>query len=154
MRYRIVIGSDHAGYKLKKCIIERLSDLIDFYDVGTFSEESVDYPIYASKVAELVSKGIYEYGILICGTGIGVCIVANKYPNVRAALVYSREVAALAKKHNNANIICLGGRFMTCSDVVEYIKIWLSERFEGGRHLRRINQIKDLEERICCRNSK
>ncbi len=146
---RIAIGCDHAGYDLKKFIMERLGGRVSFVDVGTYSKESTDYPDYAVKVAELVSKGDVEAGILICGTGIGMSITANKFPGVYAALVYSRESAILARRHNNANIICLGGRTMPFEDVVEWVDAWLSESFEGGRHLRRINKIRSIEERLC-----
>lgn len=149
---KIGIASDHAGYALKEYIKRRFSEdgiqheLIDF---GTHSNESVDYPDYASLVASKVSSGDLDAGILICGTGIGMCIVANKYPGVRAGVAYSDEVASLLKRHNNANIICLGGRTMDFNDAFNRVIIWLKEEFEEGRHKRRIDKISSLEVSIC-----
>ena len=141
----MLIVSDHVGFKLIKCSMDRLGGEIEFVDLGAFDESSTDYPIYAAKVAELISSGKYQYGILICGTGIGMSIVANKYPGVRAALVYSIETAVLAKKHNNANVICLGGRLIDCDKAIKIILTWLKETFEGGRHLRRLREIEEIE---------
>ncbi len=147
---RIGIASDHAGYKMKEYLKKRLKELgYELVDFGTDSEDSVDYPDYASKLAEAVSKGEVEKGILICGTGVGVSIVANKYPGVRAGIAYSDEVAELIARHNNANVICFGGRTMEFEDAFRRVKIWLEAPFDGGRHERRINKIRDLEGRIC-----
>jgi ribose 5-phosphate isomerase B len=151
---RIAIGSDHAGYELKKYILDRLGSKYEFLDVGTDSSESVDYPDYASLVAEAILNGDADLGILICGTGIGMSIAANKYRGVYAAVVYSDETAALAKKHNNANIICLGARMISYGDALRWVETWLNTEFEGGRHLRRINKIKSLEERVCGQKSR
>lgn len=151
---RIAIGCDHAGFKLKNFILDRLGNKYEFIDLGTYSVDSTDYPDYAYRVAETVSNGEADLGILICGTGIGMSIAANKYPGIYAALVYSDEAASLAKRHNNANIICLGGRLVSFEDAVRWVEIWLGEEFEGGRHLRRINKIKSMEERLCGRGSK
>jgi len=146
----ICIAADHAGYRLKEFIKGRLADKgFKVVDFGTDSEDSVDYPDYASKVAEAVSKGEYKYGILICGTGIGMCIVANKYPGIRAGIAYSDEVASLLKRHNNVNILCLGGRTMDYETAFKRVLTWLNEEFEGGRHERRINKISRLEVEIC-----
>lgn len=145
---RIAIGSDHAGYRLKALIIASLKEAVEFIDVGTYDETPVDYPDYAEKVCSLINEGRVDCGILVCGTGIGMSIAANKFPNIRAALVYSDETASLAKRHNNANVLCFGGRTMDYNKVVEWIKIWLNESFEGGRHLRRIEKINELERRI------
>lgn len=147
---KICIASDHAGYRLKEYIKNKLvKDGYEIIDYGTDSEEPVDYPDYASKVAEAVSKGIYKYGILVCGTGIGMCITANKYPGVRAGVAYSKEVAALLKRHNNVNILCLGGRTMDFEEAYERVVTWLNEEFEGGRHERRVDKIARLEMEIC-----
>lgn len=151
---RIAIGCDHAGFELKKFILERLGDKYEFIDLGTYSKDSVDYPDYAYRVAEAVVEGRADAGILICATGIGMCIAANKFPGVYAALVYSDETASLARRHNNANVICLGGRMVGYEDAVRWIEVWLGEGFEGGRHLRRINKIKGLEVRLCGRRSR
>ncbi|MCS7202800.1 MAG: ribose 5-phosphate isomerase B [Dictyoglomus sp.] len=142
---KIVIGCDHAGFKLKKDILCILREELEFIDIGTNSEDPVDYPDIAEKACELIVKGEVNYGILICGTGIGMSIIANKFPGIRAALVYSDETAILAKKHNNANVICLGGRTMKIEEVIRWIRIWLNEDFEGGRHQRRIDKIKEIE---------
>lgn len=144
---KIVIGCDHAGFKLKKEILNILKGKLEFIDVGTHNEESVDYPDIAEKACEFIVKGEVDYGILICGTGIGMSIVANKFPGIRAALIYSDETAILAKRHNNANVICLGGRTMKAEDVIRWIKLWLNEKFEGDRHQRRIEKISGIEKR-------
>ncbi len=151
---KIAIACDHAGFKLKKYILDKLRDKYNFIDLGTNSIESVDYPDYASLVARAILDGDAELGILICGTGIGMCIAANKYPGIYAAVVYSDETASLAKRHNNANVICLGGRMIPKEDAVKWVETWLNEEFEGGRHLRRINKIKSMEERLCGQGSK
>ncbi len=147
---RLGIASDHAGYKMKEFLKKKLLEMgYEVKDFGTDKEESVDYPDYASKLAEAVSKGELEKGILICGTGVGVSIVANKYPGVRAGIAYSDEVAELIARHNDANIICFGGRTMDFEDALRRLKIWLEAPFDGGRHERRVNKIKDLEGRLC-----
>lgn len=141
----IPIASDHAGYEAKeiaKRIIEKLGHTpIDF---GTHSEESVDYPEFAVVVAQKVNSGEYDKGVLICGSGQGMCMTANKYDNVRAALVYSDRVAKLSRQHNNANVICLPGRELSESDIELFLKTWLETEFEGGRHERRVNKIQKL----------
>jgi ribose 5-phosphate isomerase B len=143
----IPIASDHAGFKAKtitKKILEKLGHTpVDF---GTHSEDSVDYPDFAIQVSERINSGEHEAGIIICGSGQGVCMTANKYPKVRAALVYNHDVASMTKLHNNANIICLPGRELeTNEDELEAIVAnWLSTDFEGGRHERRIEKIKTL----------
>lgn len=147
---KIAIASDHAGYKLKeylKKILEK--EGYEVVDLGTYSSESVDYPDYAAKLAKLVSKNLVEKGILICGTGIGMSIAANKFPGVRAAVCWSEETAALSRRHNDANILCLGGRVLKPEEAAKILKIWLSTEFEGGRHSRRIQKIKKMEEELC-----
>jgi len=144
----MVIGCDHAGLKLKREILNVFKGEMEFIDVGTHSESPVDYPDIAERACEIIVRGEANYGILICGTGIGMCIVANKFPGIRAALIYSDETAILAKKHNNANVICLGGRIVKFEDAIRWIKLWLNEEFEGGRHEKRINKINELEKRI------
>ena len=140
----IGIASDHAGYELKEYIKKRFKESgleHELIDYGASSTESVDYPDFASKIASRVSKGELDAGILICGTGIGMCIVANKYPGVRAGVAYSDDVATLLKRHNNANIICLGGRTMDFEAAFKRVLIWLNEEFEGGRHKKRIDKL-------------
>lgn len=137
---KIIIGSDHAGFALKEFVKTNLKQ-IEFFDVGTHSVESVDYADFAHKLSSEVDVSNYTTGILICGSGEGVCMTANKYPNVRAALVWNTDVARLAKQHNNANILCLPARFISEYYAIEIIKAFLAEEFEGGRHQNRINKI-------------
>lgn len=142
----IAIGSDHAGYKAKEEIKKYFSEnSIDFKDVGTFSEESCDYPVFAKAVADSVAKKESEKGIIVCGSGIGVSIAANKVNGVRAALCYDPELAAMSRKHNDANVLCLGGRYSDLDTVLETVKSFLSTDFEGGRHQKRVEQITDIE---------
>ncbi len=139
---RVAIGSDHAGYELKNQLLEWLKTQVDeLNDLGTNSEESVDYPDFAHAVAGEVEKGNYDLGILICGTGIGVDMTANKHQGIRSALCWNKEVSKLAKSHNNANVICLPGRFITTETAKEILDTFLNTKFEGGRHNRRINKI-------------
>ncbi len=140
---KIAIGNDHAGFKLKEKLIEHLSqkgyELIDF---GTHSEESVDYPDFAHAVAEAVEKGKADFAILMCGSGNGISMTANKYPGIRAALCWNEEVARLARQHNNANILALPARFLKDSEAEKITDVFLSEKFEGGRHEKRVEKIK------------
>ena len=142
----ISIGSDHAGYELKIMIEDYLnSKNIEFKDVGTFNEESCDYPIFAEKASRLVSEGYCEKGILVCGSGVGMCIASNKIKNIRAVLCFDSEIAALSRKHNDANVLCLGGRFIDFESAKKIVDIFLNTPFEGGRHKKRIELIKNLE---------
>lgn len=144
---RIAIGSDHGGYDLKQALIPFLQGrdiVVD--DAGTHGPESVDYPDFAEAVALLVTHGEADAGIVICGTGIGISIAANKVPGVRAALVTTPEMAALAKQHNNANILALGGRILSVETATDCVAAWLDASFEGDRHQRRIDRISALEE--------
>jgi len=144
----IVIGSDHGGFALKEKIIRYLEGKsIPVKNLGTFCEESCDYPLIGYQVAEEVSLGKVKRGILICKTGIGQSIVANKLKNVRAALCYNKEAAELSRRHNDSNILVLGSKFCSPERAKEILKVWLATEFEGGRHLRRIKQIKNIEER-------
>jgi len=142
---RIIIASDHAGYKLKKSLIEFLDKKYSVKDFGTDSEESVDYPDFGFSASEKVAQGEFDRGILICGTGIGMSIVANKVKGIRAALCNSVEIAKLSRQHNDANILVLAGRFMNKNLAVEIVKTWLNTEFNGGRHKRRIDKIKYFE---------
>jgi ribose 5-phosphate isomerase B len=143
---KIAIGSDHAGFELKEQIknilLERHTTITD---VGTTTEESVDYPDFGLKVAELVSGGEVEKGILICGTGVGMSIVANKVKGVRAALAFDLYTAIQSRRHLDANILVLGGRVTGKGLAEEIVKSWLDTPFEGGRHQRRIDKIKAWE---------
>lgn len=142
----IAIGSDHGGYLLKEEVKKYLDEKeIPYIDFGTDSEERVDYPIYAEKVAKAVQNKECEKGILICGTGFGVSIVANKFKGIRCASCWNEEVAKLLKGHNDANIIALPGRFINISQAVTILRAWLATEFMGGRHSERVQMIKDIE---------
>ena len=139
---KIAIGSDHAGFELKEKVVNWLeSRKANFKDFGTFTAESVDYPDFAHAVAGEVEKGNYDLGILICGTGIGVNMTANKHQGIRSALCWNKDVVKLARSHNNANIICLPGRLITIEEAIEILDIFFNTEFEGGRHKRRIDKI-------------
>lgn len=138
----IAVGCDHAGFVMKKEVLQILQGLdIDITDCGTDSPESVDYPDLAKKVAELVSSGKADRGILICGTGLGMSMAANKYPNVRAALCNDLFTAEMSRRHNDANVLAIGGRILGTDLAREIVSVWLNTPFEGGRHLRRIQKI-------------
>ena len=142
MKKVLALGSDHAGYELKEFLKKYLSDKgFEIIDFGTESVNSVDYPDFAHPVAKAVNDNIFEKGILICGSGNGVNIVANKYPNVRAALCWLGELAELARKHNNANILSLPARFISFEESIKIVDLFLSTTFEGGRHQTRIDKI-------------
>lgn len=145
MKKTIWIGSDHAGVELKLAINEAIRKDYDIEDVGPFDATSVDYPDYAKKVGEAVVKNKDTLGILICGSGIGMSIAANKISGIRAALVTSVETAKLSKQHNNANVLCLGARTTAPDLAIEITKAWLETKFEGDRHQRRIDKITNLE---------
>ncbi|MDO3380026.1 ribose 5-phosphate isomerase B [Geoalkalibacter halelectricus] len=143
---KIVIGSDHGGLSLKDAVKNFLAGRgIEIEDVGTNNEGSVDYPDFGEKVALMVSRGETPAGILICGTGIGMSIVANKFPGVRAALVTDEFMARMSKEHNNANIIVLGGRVITAESAEQMVAAWLDATFEGGRHQQRLDKIVRIE---------
>lgn len=138
----IVIGADHAGYALKEFLKPKLTEMgYTIKDFGTDSEESMDYPDVIHPLASAIQEKKYEKGIIICGSGIGVSMVANKYPLVRAALCWNNEVTKLCRMHNNANILAMPGRFIDFDDAFEMVKTFLSTNFEGGRHERRVNKI-------------
>lgn len=138
---RVYIGSDHAGVDLKTLIKEHFESRFDFVDVGTFTSDSVDYPDFAHQVAENVLANDASMGILICGTGNGMAITANKHMGIRAALCWAPEIAALAKQHNNANVIVLPARFISVEKAIETLNAFFDAQFEGGRHQRRIDKI-------------
>lgn len=138
---KVYIGSDHAGVDLKTLIKERFGGLFEFEDMGAFTTESVDYPDFAHKVAENVLADGDSQGILICGTGNGMAITANKHAGIRAALCWSPDIAALAKQHNNANIIVLPARFISPETAFATLEAFFSAEFEGGRHQQRIDKI-------------
>ena len=143
---KIAIASDHGGRELKEKIIELLKEKgLEVIDYGVDNPESVDYPDYGIKVANAVSKGIAERGILSCGTGIGMSIVANKFPDVRAALCYDMFTARMSRLHNDANILVLGGRVLDKEIALMMVDVWLRTGFEGGRHQRRLDKISEIE---------
>ena len=138
---KIFIASDHAGYKLKKIIISKFSKKQKIVDLGPQSKDSVDYPDFAKKLSKKVSSYKGSFGILICGSGMGMAIAANKTKNIRAALCYSVKNTKLSRLHNNANIITLGERLINKNEAFNLIKVFLSTKFEGGRHLRRVKKM-------------
>jgi len=142
---KIVLASDHAGYFLKEAVKEHLdAEGVEWEDFGPYNDNSVDYPDYGSKVALDISRGLFERGILFCGSGIGMSMVANRYPNVRAALCINKEMAELSRQHNDANILTLGARFLEVNEACQIIDVWLNTNFDGGRHLNRIQKIDTL----------
>jgi ribose 5-phosphate isomerase B len=140
---KVAVGADHAGFAVKeelKTLIKALGHVP--VDKGTASEMSVDYPDFAALVAAAVASGECERGVLICGTGIGMSIAANRVPGVRAAVVCSEQAAELSRRHNDANVFCAGARLVPVVKIAEMLKIWLAAPFEGGRHQRRVDKMK------------
>lgn len=145
MKEIIPIASDHAGYELKNIVVKYLqSKDFEVKDFGTFSSESVDYPDFAHQVGSAINRGEYTRGIVICGSGNGVQMTVNKYPNVRCALCWNEEIASLARQHNDANIISLPARFIDEKTALRLVDIFLNTPFEGGRHQRRVEKINKL----------
>jgi len=145
----ILIGSDHAGFDLKEKIKTYLKDKgLTVKDLGTNSKERCDYPAFAYELAKAISAKKYSRGILICKSGIGNSIVANRLPGVRAALCYNITAARLSREHNDSNVLVLGSAFVNSTLAKRIISVWLNTQFKGGRHKRRLNQIKNIEERI------
>ena len=138
---KIFIASDHAGYNLKNSIISKFSKIKKIIDLGPDSKDSVDYPDYAKKLSKKVASNKGSFGILICGSGMGMAITANKTKNIRAALCYSINNTKLSRLHNNANIITLGARLINKNKAFNLIRVFLKTKFEGGRHLRRLRKI-------------
>ena len=138
----IPIGADHAGFKLKNLIIKHLNDKgLETKDFGCYSEESIDYPDYAHPVAESVGNDSNLLGVLICGSGNGISMTANKHQNIRSAICWNVEIAKLAREHNNANIITLPARFISEEEALKMIDVFFETEFEGGRHQRRVDKI-------------
>lgn len=143
---RIPIASDHAGFELKERLRVALAELgYEVEDIGTHSTASTDYPDYAHPLAQEVSDGQADRGVLLCGTGLGMSYVANRYPGVRAAVAWNPEVAALARKHNDANVLVLPARFVSDEDALAILQAWLTTPFEGGRHQGRVAKIEREE---------
>ena len=148
---RVALASDHGGYRLKQAIAGYLEEQgIEYKDFGTMSEDSVDYPDYALAVAQAVSAGDCDRGILVCGTGIGIGIAANKVPGIRAALCHDTFSAQASREHNNANILTLGERVVGSGLALDIVATWLKSDFAGGRHARRVDKITAIEEQYCC----
>lgn len=138
----IAIGGDHAGFTYKAALSQWLQlQEHEVIDIGPFSEDSVDYPDFAHPLAETVATGKASLGVLICGSGNGVCMTANKHQDIRAALVWEKELARLARSHNNANVLCLPARFISVDDAVECLRLFIDTEFEGGRHETRVGKI-------------
>ena len=143
---RIALGADHAGFEEKETIKRTLDDLgVEYTDMGTGSPESVDYPDYAKRVAEGVSTGEFDQGLLVYGSGTGMAIAANKVHGGRAAVAWNEDIARLAREHNNANVLSLPARFSTPDEMDKIVRAWFAADFEGGRHERRVEKIDEIE---------
>jgi ribose 5-phosphate isomerase B len=143
---KIALASDHAGYAEKERLKPLLDELgVEYEDLGSVSEDSVDYPDYARVVGEQVAHGTVEQGLLVCGSGTGMAIAANKVPGVRAALAWNEETARLAREHNDANVLTLGARTTPTEDLPNIVRAWFAARFAGGKHQRRVEKIAEIE---------
>lgn len=143
---KVAVGCDHGGFVLKDAVICTLEELgAQVVDMGTYSTESVDYPVYGKKVADAVANGECDLGVVMCGTGIGISIAANKVKGIRAAVVTDEFMAEMTRRHNNANIIALGGRVITPEKAKSLVKAWYTAEVEGGRHQKRIDMITQIE---------
>jgi ribose 5-phosphate isomerase B len=148
---KIALAADHAGYEEKEKIKKTLDDLgVTYEDMGTYSCDSVDYPDYARKVGEAVAHGEADQGLLVCGSGTGMAIAANKVPGVRAAVAWNETVARLAREHNNANVLSLAARFTPLEEMDKILRSWFAADFEGGRHERRVEKIEQIEKEEVC----
>lgn len=142
MSLNVAIGGDHAGYELKKVIVELLKERgYKVKDFGPHSGDSVDYPDFVHPVATAVHSGQYDLGVVICGSGNGVCMTANKHEDIRAALCWQPELASLARQHNDANVLCMPARYISEKVGIEIAKVFFDAHFEGGRHQKRVNKI-------------
>lgn len=143
---KVAVGCDHGGFVLKDAVISTLEELgAQVVDFGTYSTESVDYPVYGKKVADAVASGECDLGVVMCGTGIGISIAANKVKGIRAAVVTNEFMAEMTRRHNNANVIALGGRVINPEEAKVLVKAWYTAQFEGGRHQKRIDMITEIE---------
>jgi ribose 5-phosphate isomerase B len=147
---KLAIGCDHGGFELKEEILKFLKTIsnIQVSDFGPAGRDSVDYPDFGARVSEAVSKGAMDRGILVCGTGIGMSIVANRYPGVRAALCHDHFTAQMSREHNDANVLVMGERVIGKGVALEIVKTWLDTEFAGGRHQKRLDKITDIEKSI------
>ncbi len=143
---RIAIGSDHAGYELKCQLVNYLQhNNVEVHDMGTFNQDSVDYPDYAVQVCQTLARDNSDFGILICYTGIGMCMAANKFKGIRAALVDNIDNAKFTREHNDANVLCMGAKDVDLELAKKIVNVFLSSRFLGGRHERRVEKIMNIE---------
>ncbi|MBP6003819.1 MAG: ribose 5-phosphate isomerase B [Pyrinomonadaceae bacterium] len=148
---KIAIAADHAGFEGKELIKHTLDEIgVDYDDMGPHSADSVDYPDYARKVAEAVARGDFEQGILVCGSGTGMAISANKVKGIRAAVAWNEETASLARRHNNANVLAIGARTSPVGTIPDIVKAWFAADFEGGRHASRVDKISQIETEDLC----
>jgi ribose 5-phosphate isomerase B len=148
---KIAIAADHAGFEGKELIKHTLDENgVEYEDMGTYSTDSVDYPDYARKVAESVARGEFDQGILVCGSGTGMAISANKVHGIRAAVAWNAETARLARQHNNANILAVGARTSPEGTIPDIVKAWFAAEFEGGRHAGRVDKITQIENDDLC----
>ena len=147
---KLAIGCDHGGFELKEEVLKFIKTVanIEISDLGPAGKESVDYPDYGAKVAEAVSNGTMDRGILICGTGIGMSMVANRYPHVRAALCHDHFTALMSREHNDANVLVMGERVLGKGVALEIVKTWLDTPFAGGRHQKRLDKIASIEKSL------
>lgn len=146
----VYIGNDHGGYALKQILKQRLTELgIHVVDVGSNTEKIVRYPYYAAQVAEAVSSGSADRGILICSTGIGMSIVANRFKGIRASLCTDSYMAKMTRRHNDSNLLCLGGKITGEAAALDILETWLQEEYEGGRHEISLGLLQELDEKIC-----
>ena len=149
MADKIVIAGDHGGLETKSALVASLKSAgVEVEDLGTSTADSVDYPDFAALVASAIARGEADRGILVCGTGIGISIAANKFPGIRAAVIHDEFTAQMSKQHNNANIVALGGRTMTPEQACQLVDIWRTTEYEGGRHQLRLDKITRLEKDI------
>lgn len=139
---RVAVGCDHAGFIYKEEVKKMLNEEgYTVKDFGSYSENPVDYPDFVHPLADAIERNEYDLGVLICGSANGVAITANKHQKIRAAIAWQNDIASLARKHNDANVICIPSRFVTCEEAKEFVKTFLSSSFEGGRHANRVNKI-------------
>ena len=143
---KISVGADHAAFSVKQEIIVYLKDKgLEVQDLGTHSEDSVDYPLFGQKVAQSILSGSSDKGIIICGTGIGISIAANRFKNIRATLCTTKIHAEMARKHNDSNVLALGARVTDIKTIKDIVDVWLNTTFEGGRHQNRLELIDEIE---------
>lgn len=146
MSTKIALAADHAGFEEKEILKKTFDEMgLEYEDFGTVSTDSVDYPDYARKVGEAVASGAFDRGVLVCGSGTGMAIAANKVPGVRAAVAWNEEIARLAREHNDANVLSVAARYTPPDEINKIVKAWLEASFDGGRHQKRVEKIAEIE---------